>query len=141
MLHYHYSLRVLCQKRKTSRLRFHFYCRQNVRMPIQLIVIRIGVCACDIFYCIHRITIEIHIVFLVLIWPSFDSYDKLTSIIIGYTHISFSFKNDIVCPRIINGDFAFTFKLTLPMPKGRGFLVAAERYRLTSSFLIGRTPS
>ena len=31
--------------------------------------------------------------------------------------------------------------LTLPMPKGRGFLVAAERYRLTSSFLIGRTPS
>ena len=33
------------------------------------------------------------------------------------------------------------FVLTLPMPKGRGFLVAAERYRLTSSFLIGRTPS
>lgn len=31
--------------------------------------------------------------------------------------------------------------LTLTMPKGRGFLVAAERYRLTSSFLIGRTPS
>ena len=31
--------------------------------------------------------------------------------------------------------------LTLPMPKGRGFLVAAERYRLTSSFLIGRIPS
>lgn len=31
-------------------------------------------------------------------------------------------------------------ELTLPMPKGRGFLVAAEEYRLTSSFLIGRTP-
>ena len=31
--------------------------------------------------------------------------------------------------------------LTLPMPEGRGFLVAAESYRLTSSFLIGRTPS
>ena len=27
------------------------------------------------------------------------------------------------------------------MSKGRGFLVAAEKYRLTSSFLIGRTPS
>lgn len=31
--------------------------------------------------------------------------------------------------------------LTLPMSKDRGFLVAAERHRLTSSFLIGRTPS
>lgn len=31
--------------------------------------------------------------------------------------------------------------LTLPIPKGRGFLVASEGYRLTSSFLIGRTPS
>lgn len=35
----------------------------------------------------------------------------------------------------------YLYSLTLPMPKGRGFLVAAERYRLTSSFLIGRTPS
>ena len=35
----------------------------------------------------------------------------------------------------------FLILLTLPMPKGRGFLVAAESYRLTSSFLIGRTPS
>jgi hypothetical protein len=31
--------------------------------------------------------------------------------------------------------------LTLPISKGRGFLVAAEKYWLTSSFLIGRTPS
>ena len=44
---------------------------------------------------------------------------------------------------VITDEFSINdqFYLTLPMPKGRGFLVAAERYRLTSSFLIGRTPS
>lgn len=31
--------------------------------------------------------------------------------------------------------------LTLRTTKVMGFLVAAEGYRLTSSFLIGRTPS
>ena len=62
----------------------------------------------------------------------------------GHGYIPSDLKADIVygrykfdrCPEQENG-----FSLTLPMPKGRGFLVAAERYRLTSSFLIGRTPS
>ena len=43
--------------------------------------------------------------------------------------------------KVLHCCYTGTDFLTLPMPKGRGFLVAAERYRLTSSFLIGRTPS
>ena len=46
-----------------------------------------------------------------------------------------------ICPVDEHKEEIMQNKLTLPMSKDRGFLVAAERHRLTSSFLIGRTPS
>ena len=60
---------------------------------------------------------------------------EIKNLIEKANYLEIEFLEDKIAIHIIKLD------LTLPMSKDRGFLVAAERHRLTSSFLIGRTPS
>lgn len=84
-------------------------------MEMQLVVIRVGVSASDILNNIHRVAIEVDVIFFVGAGASLDSYNQLVGAVVGDVHISLGIQDNQVCAGVVYGDTPLTLKNTVPV--------------------------
>ena len=65
----------------------------------------------DVLDGIHGVIVDVHVVFLVCVCTRLTGDDKLIVRVVGYVHIPFGGKDNLVRPRIVDGYAALALEI------------------------------
>lgn len=92
-------------------LRLDLYTRQYVRVEIELVVVRVRMRAGDVLHHIHRVVIEIDVVFAVGIGADLYRTDQLVARVVRDGHVALGFHDHLVGAGVVDGDLALTLEV------------------------------
>ena len=80
-------------------------------MEVELIVVRVGHRTGNVLHDIHRIGIQVNIIFLICIRPGLDGTHQLVGRVVRNGHQAFRFENDFIRSSVVNSDMPLRLKV------------------------------